>query len=204
MTCQLYRYYDDQGCLLYVGISLSAVKRASQHKSESHWYCQAATITIENCKTRIEAEKKEIAAIRKEMPKYNVVHNYGGANQVPRRISRNMHEDLKELNDVNVSNILSEIEAKNNTVKNNMIAMECELRSARSNLIFARKRLRRYKNATDVLNARIITTEHVLWQMVNDTPTSRPHSANQGLIRRSLAYIFAMSSKTTRTRQSMT
>lgn len=30
-ACQLYRHYDPAGALLYIGISLSAVARLSQH-----------------------------------------------------------------------------------------------------------------------------------------------------------------------------
>ena len=36
--CQLYRHFDCDGVLLYVGISLSTVARLCEHKHSSKWY----------------------------------------------------------------------------------------------------------------------------------------------------------------------
>lgn len=72
----LYRHFDKDGRLLYVGISLSAVHRLIQHKSTSHWFDEISKITIEKVdKFKIrEVEKK---AIEKEKPLYNILFQSG-------------------------------------------------------------------------------------------------------------------------------
>lgn len=66
----LYRHYDADGVLLYVGISLSAVNRLSQHKS-SPWFDRIARVQIEPFKTRDEALDAETHAIQHERPLFN-------------------------------------------------------------------------------------------------------------------------------------
>lgn len=75
-TCDLYRWYDKEGNLLYVGISISAISRASQHKSSSDWYKEARYMTIEKCKNRHFALKKEMRAIKTEKPIWNISGNH--------------------------------------------------------------------------------------------------------------------------------
>lgn len=70
----LYRHFDSDGNLLYVGISLNAVARLAQHKICSQWFSQITTITIENFPTRHELLSAEIEAIKNEKPLYNVQH----------------------------------------------------------------------------------------------------------------------------------
>jgi len=72
---QLYRHYDGEGQLLYVGISLSAVARLSAHKSRSGWYQDIARVEIENYESREEAEAAEVEAIQEERPLHNRSHN---------------------------------------------------------------------------------------------------------------------------------
>ena len=67
----LYRHFDKDGQLLYVGISLSHVARLSQHRDGSPWYEDIAHVTIEWHKTRVDAELAETTAIGREAPKYN-------------------------------------------------------------------------------------------------------------------------------------
>ena len=66
----LYRHFDKDGQLLYVGISLSHVARLSQHRDGSPWYEDIAHVTIEWHKTRVDAELAETTAIGREAPKY--------------------------------------------------------------------------------------------------------------------------------------
>ena len=70
---QLYRHFDKDGALLYVGISLSAVERLRQHRDSSHWFKKIARITIERHPTREDAEWAEREAIHRENPKHNKV-----------------------------------------------------------------------------------------------------------------------------------
>ncbi len=71
----LYRHFDAQGRLLYVGISLSAVKRLSQHGKESRWANQIANVTIETLPSREDALEAERQAIIAERPLYNKTYN---------------------------------------------------------------------------------------------------------------------------------
>lgn len=71
MTCQLYRHFDAEGRLLYVGISLSAVERLKQHVSRSGWSAEIASITVETHADREAAMKAEREAVERERPLYN-------------------------------------------------------------------------------------------------------------------------------------
>jgi DNA-binding transcriptional regulator YiaG len=73
-ACQLYRHFDTDGRLLYVGISLSAVARLSAHFRDAVWCDQIARVEIESFASRAEAEVAEVEAIRLEKPRYNIRH----------------------------------------------------------------------------------------------------------------------------------
>ena len=70
MKTNLYRHFDENGALLYVGISLSAVQRLKQHE-KSGWFEDIATVTIESFDTRELALIAESKAIRQERPIHN-------------------------------------------------------------------------------------------------------------------------------------
>lgn len=76
----LYRHFDRDGALLYVGISLNSIQRTMQHRQGARWFEQIARIAIEWLPTREAAEAAERAAIKAERPKFNVVHAAGVAN----------------------------------------------------------------------------------------------------------------------------
>jgi hypothetical protein len=63
----LYRHFDADGRLLYVGISKSALKRLSQHKGRD-WFTSISTVKIEAFPTREGAETAEKLAIQTENP----------------------------------------------------------------------------------------------------------------------------------------
>lgn len=67
----LYRQFDKDGRLLYVGVSINARKRHMQHKWMSFWADQVATITIEKHPDRESALAAERLAIMAEGPTYN-------------------------------------------------------------------------------------------------------------------------------------
>tara|TARA_R110000822_G_scaffold154837_2_gene294619 strand:+ start:17 stop:568 length:552 start_codon:yes stop_codon:yes gene_type:complete len=69
---ELYRHFDAQDNLLYVGISLSTVSRLSQHKDHSHWFKEISKVTIQRFPTREEALKAEMLAVFAENPKCNI------------------------------------------------------------------------------------------------------------------------------------
>ena len=68
----LYRHWDKDRNLLYVGISLSAVTRLSQHSKNAHWFDEITTVTIEIFDSREDVVEAERIAITGENPRYNV------------------------------------------------------------------------------------------------------------------------------------
>lgn len=74
MAFHLYRHFDADDRLLYVGVSLSTVHRLGQHKDHSHWFEKITKITIERFDSREESLDAETAAIQFERPLYNIVH----------------------------------------------------------------------------------------------------------------------------------
>ena len=73
---QLYRHFDAQGRLLYIGISLSAVTRLMGHRAGSQWFRKIARVEIQTFPSRAIALQMEREAIQKEHPRYNIEHTY--------------------------------------------------------------------------------------------------------------------------------
>lgn len=67
----LYRHFNSDGELLYVGVSLSAINRLGQHKEHSKWFSTITKVEIQSYATREEALDAEAIAINSERPKYN-------------------------------------------------------------------------------------------------------------------------------------
>lgn len=72
MSTHLYRHFDQDGVLLYVGISLNAIQRLSQHRDHSSWFGSIARVEIKTFETREAAMEAERVTIANENPKYNV------------------------------------------------------------------------------------------------------------------------------------
>lgn len=68
---QLYRYFDIDGNLLYIGISVNFMVRASQHKSSSRWFDRISYVNVTHFPNRELAISAERVAISNEMPLYN-------------------------------------------------------------------------------------------------------------------------------------
>lgn len=72
----LYRHFDVHDNLLYVGISLNAMARMSQHTGAYYtWTEDVATMKIEWFESRELALAAEKIAIKKEKPRHNIIHN---------------------------------------------------------------------------------------------------------------------------------
>lgn len=71
----LYRWWRNDGTLLYVGKSVSLFARISSHRKSSKFFSSAATMTIERFPDESSLATAEVRAIREEHPLYNVVHN---------------------------------------------------------------------------------------------------------------------------------
>ena len=71
---QLYRFFSQNGTLLYVGISLSALTRYRNHKTSANWWLEISSIQVVNYPSRELAEAAEKRTIISERPLYNRVH----------------------------------------------------------------------------------------------------------------------------------
>ncbi|WP_331736953.1 GntR family transcriptional regulator (plasmid) [Streptomyces canus] len=87
----LYRYFDSDGELLYIGVSSDPDIRWKAHLYESRpggWPKRAVRRTVEWHDSRPEALKAEEAAIKAERPRHNGTHNYDEARFDPARWPR--------------------------------------------------------------------------------------------------------------------
>lgn len=73
----LYRFYDQTGALLYVGITSDPGARWPKHRRDKPWWHDVATITVEVHPDRDTVLAAERTAIVNECPRYNIVHNSG-------------------------------------------------------------------------------------------------------------------------------
>ncbi|REF00360.1 hypothetical protein DFJ69_5892 [Thermomonospora umbrina] len=71
----LYRYFDADEVLLYVGITGDLMRRERSHVKRSSWMEFMARSTVERFSSREEAEAAEVAAIGSELPLFNARHN---------------------------------------------------------------------------------------------------------------------------------
>ena len=75
MNQVLYRFYDEQDRLLYVGISGSWNQRIHQHEKQAGWFSMASRCTFERYPDRAAVEAAETEAILNEFPVYNKDQN---------------------------------------------------------------------------------------------------------------------------------
>jgi len=71
----LYRHFDQNERLLYIGISMTVTGRTAQHETCAPWFQEIATIKVEWHGSRSAAVRAEKLAIKAEKPIYNVVYN---------------------------------------------------------------------------------------------------------------------------------
>ena len=70
-TC-LYRHFDAENQLLYVGISLHHLQRLGQHRSNAHWFDRIERVEIARFPSRAKAKAAEDKAILEENPVCNI------------------------------------------------------------------------------------------------------------------------------------
>lgn len=70
-TQTLYRFFDSEGRLLYVGISKFFEARLKQHYRNSSWFFDSHSVTLEHFETRAQVEAAESLAIQTESPLHN-------------------------------------------------------------------------------------------------------------------------------------
>jgi predicted GIY-YIG superfamily endonuclease len=79
----LYRFYDDERRLLYIGISANFGRRLDKHLRDKPWFCRVANIAVQHFTSRTAALEAERRAIVTEKPLHNVAH--GGGERDPFR-----------------------------------------------------------------------------------------------------------------------
>jgi predicted GIY-YIG superfamily endonuclease len=68
----LYRFYDVEGALIYVGQTTNPSARISTHRSEKAWWTEVGSIEVEHCACKEHLDRAERNAIIAERPRYNV------------------------------------------------------------------------------------------------------------------------------------
>ena len=72
MSFALYRCFDKDGTLIYVGMSINIRRRLSQHINKSGWFFDVSEIKISRYIDEEQCRAAEKHAIRTESPKYNI------------------------------------------------------------------------------------------------------------------------------------
>ena len=80
----LYRLYDQDGQLLYVGITSDVVARMAGHRADKWWWDEVADKRFDYYETRAELEAVERLSIIQEKPLYNIIHHPDRPTPTPR------------------------------------------------------------------------------------------------------------------------
>lgn len=82
--CSLYRFYDAEDRLLYVGITSAGPSRWADHELHKDWWVLVVRTTVEHFDNRVTAAAAERSAILAEQPVHNIVHMTERAPKGPR------------------------------------------------------------------------------------------------------------------------
>lgn len=72
MSHYLYKHFDANGLLLYVGITNNPRTRHLGHKRDSEWFYLSRRFVCFKRETKAECEHEEMLAIQNEKPLYNI------------------------------------------------------------------------------------------------------------------------------------
>lgn len=79
--CHLYRFFDQQKNLLYVGVTANPGVRLTHHRRHKSWWREVATCTIEHFDNEDDALVAEKNAIQSEHPVWNSVSVIGNKHE---------------------------------------------------------------------------------------------------------------------------
>lgn len=102
----LYRMFDAQGRLLYVGISARAAMRWEQHRGEKQWWSEVARIEVEHHEDRLAALTAETTAIRRERPRFNIAGTVGGASVSAAREGGGLSDELRRPKEIGLRSLI--------------------------------------------------------------------------------------------------
>ena len=71
----LYRFFNAEGTLLYVGITNDPGRRMTKHRGGKSWWLEVARVEMEQHPDRLALRAAELKAIEHERPLYNIQHN---------------------------------------------------------------------------------------------------------------------------------
>jgi predicted GIY-YIG superfamily endonuclease len=71
--CTLYRFFNEQNELLYVGISMNLWNRFQDHRKRKSWWREVTSIRVVHYDDIDDAARAEKIAIAQECPIYNIV-----------------------------------------------------------------------------------------------------------------------------------
>jgi predicted GIY-YIG superfamily endonuclease len=74
----VYRCYDKDERLLYVGMTSGRMRRFFRHSSDKEWWREIVRLELAHFETVEQAKEAETEAIIKESPKHNTLHNRHG------------------------------------------------------------------------------------------------------------------------------
>lgn len=92
----VYRVFDADDALLYIGCSLNPAQRLDGHAVSKVWWEFVRSITVESYPTKAEARVAEAAAIAAEKPRYNIKHK-GERQSQSRTLVPTQWADAREL-----------------------------------------------------------------------------------------------------------
>ena len=99
----VYRAFDADGCLLYVGMTGSWWRRMGEHSRRSVWFGHASTWVLDGYENRHVAWTAEQAAIKSEHPIHNTTYSeigYSGARtQRRKRLIAEIRRHLDSVSD---------------------------------------------------------------------------------------------------------
>lgn len=87
----LYQAFNDNGEILYVGISHNAITRLRQHRSSSAWWPHATWFQVTRYEERRDAEKAEALVVAFDDPPYNVDRCEGPMRRAWKDIDRGIY-----------------------------------------------------------------------------------------------------------------
>lgn len=94
--CSLYRHFDHEGVLLYIGIANEPDRRAEQHRYHSEWFRFVDSTTVEWHPSREVAHEAERDAIKAERPVFNLTHNRAHTSTAVNYLFRALREAAEE------------------------------------------------------------------------------------------------------------
>jgi len=75
----VYRHFDKNDVLLYVGVTANILNRTACHSSATQWFKDISRIDIKHFEKESDAHAAERKAIRTENPKHNIQHTANSA-----------------------------------------------------------------------------------------------------------------------------